>query len=75
MLVFFSATKNHYGFHPTSGPVNAFSEKLKSYDTSKGTIRFPLDEPLPVKLISEIVKWKVRDNLSRVEAKSVKRKT
>jgi uncharacterized protein YdhG (YjbR/CyaY superfamily) len=69
MLAFFSATKTHYGFYPTSGPVNAFSEKLKSYDTSKGTIRFALDKPLPVKLISEIVKWKVRDNLSKGEVK------
>ena len=74
MLAFFSATKNHYGFYPTSGPVNAFSEKLKSFDTSKGTIRFPLDKPLPVKLISEIVKWKVKDNLSVLEPKGAKRK-
>jgi len=44
MLAYFSVTKTHYGFYPTSGPVNAFSEKLKSYDTSKGTIRFALDK-------------------------------
>ncbi|HSZ31918.1 MAG TPA: DUF1801 domain-containing protein [Puia sp.] len=74
MLAYFSATKTHYGFYPTSGPVNAFSEKLKSYNTSKGTIRFELDKPLPVKLISEIVKWKVRDNLSTLEAKGARRK-
>ena len=74
MLVFFSAAKSHYGFYPTSGPVKAFSEKLKSYDTSKGTIRFALDKPIPVKLISEIVKWKVRDNLSTLEVKSKRQK-
>jgi uncharacterized protein YdhG (YjbR/CyaY superfamily) len=74
MLAFFSATKTHYGFYPTSGPVNAYKEKLKSYDTSKGTIRFPLNKPLPIKLISEIVKWKVRDNLSKVKAKSLMQK-
>jgi uncharacterized protein YdhG (YjbR/CyaY superfamily) len=74
MLAYFSATKTHYGFYPTAGPVNAFSEKLKSYDTSKGTIRFALDKPLPVKLISEIVKWKVRDNLYTLETKGARQK-
>lgn len=69
MLAFFSATKTHYGFYPTSGPVNAFRERLKSYETSKGTIRFPLDEALPLKLISDIIKWKVKDNLSKTVAK------
>jgi uncharacterized protein YdhG (YjbR/CyaY superfamily) len=63
MLVFFSAAKNHYGFYPTSRPIIAFRDKLKSYETSKGAIRFPLDKPIPVKLISEIVKWQVRENL------------
>ncbi len=71
VLAFFSATKTHFGFYPTSGPVNVFNEKLKSYDTSKGTIRFDLDKPLPVKLISEIVKWKVKDNLSKAKVKSL----
>ncbi len=72
MLAFFSATKNHYGFYPTSRPITAFSEKLKSYETSKGTIRFPLDKPIPLKLIAEIVKWNVKENL--LKAESVKRK-
>jgi uncharacterized protein YdhG (YjbR/CyaY superfamily) len=71
MLAYFSATKTHFGFYPTSGPVNAYKEKLKSYDTSKGTIRLPLDKPIPVKLISEIVKWKVKDNSARMKAKSL----
>ena len=63
MLVFFAAAKKHYGFYPTAGPMIPFSEKLKVYETSKGAIRFPLDQPIPVKLITEIVKWKVKDNL------------
>src|SRR5450432_1827328 len=60
MLAFFSATKEHYGFYPTASPIIAFREKLKSYETSKGTIRFPLDKPIPVKLVTEIVKWKAK---------------
>ena len=67
MLVFFSAAKNHYGFYPTSRPIIAFRDKLKSYETSKGAIRFPLDKPIPVKLITEIVKWQVKENLLKAE--------
>jgi uncharacterized protein YdhG (YjbR/CyaY superfamily) len=67
MLAFFSATKNHYGFYPTSGPIIAFRDKLKSYETSKGTIRFPLDKTIPIKLIAEIVKWQVKENLLKAE--------
>ena len=70
MLVFFAGAKTHYGFYPTSSPIIAFREKLKSYETSKGAIKFPLHEPLPVKLISEIVKWKVRENLSKEKRKA-----
>ena len=68
MLAFFSATKNHYGFYPTSRPIIAFREKLSSFETSKGTIRFPLDKPIPVKLIAEIVKWQVNENLLKAES-------
>jgi uncharacterized protein YdhG (YjbR/CyaY superfamily) len=72
MLAFFSATKKHYGFYPTASPIIAFREKLKSYETSKGTIRFPLDKPIPVKLVAEIIKWKVKENLASEELKSMK---
>jgi len=69
MLVFFAAMKNHYGFYPTASPMKVFQEKLKAYETSKGAIRFPLDKPIPVRLISEIVKWKVRENLAKESMK------
>jgi len=72
MLVFFAAAKTHYGFYPTSGPIVAFREKLKSYETSKGTIKFPLDKPIPVKLVSEIVKWQVKENLAKALLKKEK---
>ena len=72
MLVFFAAAKKHYGFYPTAGPMIPFREKLKAYETSKGAIRFPLDQPIPVKLITEIVKWKVKDNLGTGKAKRKK---
>ena len=72
MVAYFSATKTHYGFYPTAGPIIKFSDKLKGYDTSKGVVRFPFDKPLPVKLITEMVKWKVRENQIKAELKSKK---
>jgi uncharacterized protein YdhG (YjbR/CyaY superfamily) len=65
MLVFFSAAKKHFGFYPTASPIIAFREKLKPYATSKGAVKFPFDKPLPLKLITEIVKWKVKENLRK----------
>ena len=65
MLAFFSATKKHYGFYPTASPIIAFREKLKSFETSKGAVRFPLDKPIPIKLITAMVKWKVRENQAK----------
>jgi uncharacterized protein YdhG (YjbR/CyaY superfamily) len=72
MLAFFSAAKKHYGFYPTASPILAFREKLKPYKTSKGAVRFPLDEPIPVKLVSEMVKWKARENQEKNKAKNKK---
>ena len=71
MLAFFSAAKKHYGFYPTASPIIAFREKLKSYETSKGAVRFPLDKPIPVKLITAMVKWKVRENLAKEKVKRI----
>jgi len=64
ILVYFAAMKNHFGFYPTASPMQIFSEKIKDYKTSKGAIQLPLNKPIPVKLISEIVQWKVKENLS-----------
>jgi uncharacterized protein YdhG (YjbR/CyaY superfamily) len=69
VIVFFAAMKNHFGFYPTASPMQTFREKLTPYETSKGVIRFPLDKPIPVKLVSEIVRWKVIENLSKEELK------
>src|SRR5665647_750430 len=51
-LVYFAAFKKHIGFYPTSSGVEAFKRELAPYEVSKGTIRFPLDRPLPLKLVS-----------------------
>lgn len=64
-LVYFGAFKDHYSLFPTSTPVKVFADQLKKYKSSKGTIQFSYDEPLPVKLITDIVKFKVKENLEK----------
>ena len=73
-LVHFAAFKNHIGFYPTSSGTQAFEKELSVYDGSKGTVRFPIDKPLPLKLITKIVKFRVAENLKRAELKSSKKK-
>lgn len=59
-IVYFAGYKNHLGFYPTPKPIAHFAEQLKSYKTSKGAIQFPHNQPLPLKLMEEIVKWRMR---------------
>lgn len=68
-LVYFAAMKNHIGFYPTSSGVLNFEKELEKYITSKGAIQFPLDKPLPVKLITMIVKFRVLENLEKAAIK------
>jgi uncharacterized protein YdhG (YjbR/CyaY superfamily) len=71
-LVYFAAWKEHIGFYPASTGIKQFKKELSPYEMSKGTIRFPLDEPLPFELISKIVKFRVEQNLARAAAKKKK---
>ena len=62
-LVHFGGAQKHIGFYPGSGPILAFADDLRGYDTSKGTVRFPLDKPIPYDLIEKITKFCVERNL------------
>lgn len=62
-LVHFAAFKEHLGFYPGATGIEAFGDQLGKYHTSKGTVQFPLDKPIPVKLIADIVKFRVQQNL------------
>ena len=64
-LVHFAAYKNHIGFYPTSSGITAFKKELSLFKTSKGTVQFPLTEPIPLGLIKKIVKYRVKENLSK----------
>ena len=59
-LIHFAAYKNHIGLYPTPSGTEAFKAELSSYESGKGSIRFPIDQPMPLKLIDEIVRFRVR---------------
>lgn len=61
-LVYFAAFKKHIGFYATPSGNAAFRKELAGYKTGKGSIQFPLDEPLPIRLIKKMVKFKVKEN-------------
>ena len=61
-LVHFAAFKDHISFFPTSSGVAAFKKELSRYKTAPGTIQFPLDAPLPLELVTRIVKFRVEEN-------------
>ena len=64
-LVWFAAYKNHIGFYPKASAIEAFKEKLSPYETSKGTVKFPINKPIPLDLIKEMVRFRVKENLNR----------
>ena len=64
-LVHFAAFKNHIGFYPTPSGMEAFKEELSVYKGSKGSVQFPLGQPIPFDLITRIVRFRVAENLDR----------
>lgn len=73
-LVHFAAHKNHIGFYPTPSGIEAYKHQLLQYKQSKGSVQFPLDKPLPYDLISEVVKFRVAENIKQAEDKMKKKK-
>ncbi|WP_343531876.1 DUF1801 domain-containing protein [Pedobacter sp.] len=68
-LVHFAGYKNHIGLYPGSKAIEVFADKLKGYHTSKGTVQFPIEQPLPMALIKELVDFCVIENLAKVKKK------
>lgn len=71
-LVHFAAFKEHIGFYPDPRGIDEFINKLARYRSGKGTIQFPLNEPIPYDLIREVTLWRVSDNLRRAAEKKKK---
>jgi uncharacterized protein YdhG (YjbR/CyaY superfamily) len=73
-LVYFAANKKHIGFYGSTDKILASIPELAGYKTSKGTLQFPHNKPLPLELISRIVKFRVAENLQKAETQKNKRK-
>ncbi len=72
-LVHFAAWKTHIGFYPGPSGIKAFAQELTPYESAKGSIKFPLANPLPLELIGNIVKFRVVENLKLAETKAAKK--
>ncbi|MDN4165861.1 DUF1801 domain-containing protein [Cytophagales bacterium LB-30] len=64
-LVHFAAYKNHIGFYPAPSGLQAFAKEVAAYKHSKGAVQFPLDQALPLALVSKIVAFRVQENLAK----------
>ena len=64
-LVHFAAFKNHIGFYPTPSGMEAFRHELSAYKTAKGSVQFPINQPLPLPLIRKIVAFRVKENVEK----------
>ena len=73
-LVHFAAFKNHIGFYPIPTGIEKFKKELSIYEGGKGSVKFPLDKPIPYQLISDIVKYRVSENIEKAKTKGIKKK-
>lgn len=64
-LVHFAAFKHHVGFYPTSSGIERFKDELSPYKFAKGSVQFPLDKPVPLKLVEKIVRFRVSEAKAR----------
>jgi uncharacterized protein YdhG (YjbR/CyaY superfamily) len=69
ILVWFAAHPNHIGFYPRASAITKFKRELSRYKNAKGSVQFPLDEPLPVELIKRMVRFRVEENVKKGKKK------
>jgi uncharacterized protein YdhG (YjbR/CyaY superfamily) len=72
ILVYFAAFKNHIGLYPTVSPMAAFKKELSVYESGKGSIQFPHDQPIPLDLVTKIVLFKLKENMDKMKGKKKK---
>ena len=73
-FVHFSAWKNHIGMYPIPAGNEAFQKQIESYRSAKSSLNFPLDKPMPIKLIEKVIKFRIAENLKDARAKTIKGK-
>ena len=71
-LIYFAAYKKHIALYPAPLGVPEFEEEISPYVSGKGTLQFPMNKPIPYKLITKIVKFRAKENLARAQTKSTK---
>lgn len=72
-LVHFAGYANHIGFYPAPSGIEVFKKELSVYKGAKGSVQFPLDKPLPLSLVTKIVKFRVKENMEKAAAKAKKK--
>lgn len=72
-LAYFAAWKNHIGFYPAPTGNKDFEKDLAGYKTGRGSVQFPLDKPIPLKLITKIVKYQAQQNKEKAALKKAKK--
>ena len=73
-LIHFAAFKNHIGLYPAPRGIEEFKDELSAYKGAKGSVQFPLDQPMPLELITRIVKFKLAENIKNARLKPGKKK-
>jgi len=68
-LIYFAGWKNHISLYPVPSGTEAFNKEVSQYVAGKGTLKFPIDKPLPLKLITKIVKLKIAENRKSTDKK------
>ena len=70
ILVMFAAFKKHIGFYPHPSAIKKFKSELSVYKSAKGSVQFPYDKPIPITLITKIVKYRIKENLEQGKLKN-----
>jgi len=69
-FIHFSAWKNHIGMYPIPAGNEAFQKQIEPYRSAKSSLNFPLDKPMPIKLIEKFIKFRIAENLKSAKVKS-----
>jgi len=69
VLVYFAGYEKHVGFYPTPSVIKEFAAKIARYKYSKGAVQFPLDAPIPATLVTQMVKFRMKENLAKAAKK------
>ena len=73
-LVHFAGYKSHIGFYPTPSGIEKFKKELSAYKGAKGSVQFPLDQPIPYELIARITRFRAKENLEKAKIKVKKKR-